>query len=563
MTLSGSGFLRCDRKFNAPATFLEQAKQLAVKPEPLIQIEDVNVTLNGHRVLSRISWRLLPDEHWVFVGPNGSGKTTLLKLIRGELWPDPAGHGSRIYALDGEAHPSPIGVREKIALVSPELQERYLQQDWSLSGQEMILTGFLNTDLLYQKPTSSQRDQVDKIIREFGLERLARKQIQQISAGELRKLSIARALVNAPRVLILDEFCDGLDTRSRLKLLETVEQVAGTGTQILYTTHRPEEILPAISHAAVMGKGRIVRQGPKDEIVRANGSAFNSPAGRLRLQKNRHFTSAARESGRLADVVASQASRAVHSNGRDREGRGERFFFRIRNADVFLNRNRILTKISWEMKPGENWAILGPNGAGKSTLLKLIYGELPVAVGGRVHRFNDEARKNIRKVKRRIGYLSSELQANYRENLTGAEVMASGFFSSIGLIDRVSRRQKLKIRELTRYFHLDELAAKSILRMSYGEFRKILLARALVHDPSVVILDEPFNGLDPATKAAFGRTIERLIERGSNLVVVTHHLDDLPNGITHAMVLEDGHIVFQGRVSELPGQSATAGKAEA
>jgi molybdate transport system ATP-binding protein len=540
---------------------LEQAKQPSVKHEPLIQIKDVNVTLDGHRVLSRISWRLLPDEHWVFVGPNGSGKSTLLKLIRGELWPDPACHGSRTYALDGEAHPSPIGVREKIALVSPELQERYLQQDWSLSGQEMILTGFLNTDLLYQKPTSSQRERVDRIIREFGLERLARKQIQQMSAGELRKLLIARALVNAPRVFILDEFCDGLDTRSRLKLLETVEQVAGTGTQILYTTHRPEEILPAISHAAVLGKGRIVQQGLKDETVRVNGSCFNSPSRRLRLQNNRHFTSVAREPARLVDVVASRASRAVPSNGRDGKKRGERFFFRIRNADVFLNRNRVLTKISWEMKPGENWAILGSNGAGKSTLLKLIYGELPVAVGGRVHRFNDQARKNIRKVKRQIGYLSSELQANYRENLTGAEVIASGFFSSIGLIDRVSRRQKLKIRELTRYFHLDELAAKSILRMSYGEFRKILLARALVHDPSVVILDEPFNGLDPATKVAFGRTIERLIERGSNLVVVTHHLDDLPNGITHAMVLEDGHIVFQGRVSELPGQSATSSKA--
>src|SRR6185295_4608117 len=115
------GFDRCDRKFDAPATFLEQAKQLAVKHEPLIQIKDVDVTLDGHRVLSRISWRLLPDEHWVFVGPNGSGKSTLLKLIRGELWPDPAGHGSRTYALDGEAHPSPIGVREKISLVSPGL----------------------------------------------------------------------------------------------------------------------------------------------------------------------------------------------------------------------------------------------------------------------------------------------------------------------------------------------------------------------------------------------------------------------------------------------------------
>jgi len=526
--------------------------QPAVKREALIQIQDVNVTLNGRKVLSRICWRLLPGEHWVFVGPNGSGKSTLLKLIRGELWPDPAGHGSRAYALDGVAHPSPIGVREKIALVSPELQERYLRQDWNLNGQEMILTGFLNTDLLYQKPTSFQRERVDKIIREFGLETLSRKQIQRMSAGELRKLLVARALVNAPRVLILDEFCDGLDTRSRLKLLETLERVAGAGTQILYTTHRPEEILPAISHAVVLGKGRIVRQGPRDEIVRTNGSAFNSRSGRLRLQNNRQPTSFARELGHSAVPVVSSASRAVRSDRRAREQAHERFFFRIRNADVFLNRNRVLRKISWEMKPGENWAILGSNGAGKSTLLKLIYGELPAAAGGQVQRFNDAIHKNLPKVKRRIGYVSSDLQANYREDLTGAEVIASGFFSSIGLIDRVSRRQRHKIHELTRCFHLEQLAAKSILRMSYGEFRKILLARALVHDPSVVLLDEPFDGLDPATKADFGRTLERLIERGSNLVVVTHHLDDLPDGMTHAIVLDDGYMVFQGPMSELP-----------
>ncbi|MEO8427031.1 MAG: ATP-binding cassette domain-containing protein [Verrucomicrobiota bacterium] len=525
-----------------------------MKGEALIQIKDVNVTLAGRKVLSRITWRLLPDEHWVFVGPNGSGKSTLLKLIRGELWPDPAGHGSRTYAFDGDPHPSAIGVREKIALVSPELQERYLQQDWSLSGQEMILTGFLNTDLLYQKPTSSQTERVDKIICEFGLEILGQKPIQQMSAGELRKLLIARALVNAPRVLILDEFCDGLDTRSRLKLLETVEQVARTGTQLLYTTHRPEEILPAISHAVVLRDGRIARQGLKDEIVRANGSGFDSPPGRPRLQNPREFTPVARESGRAAAVQASRASRPVRSDGPDREGQSERFFFRIRNADVFLDRNQVLTKISWEMKPGENWAILGPNGAGKSTLLKLIYGELPAAAGGHVQRFNDEVRKNIGKVKRRIGYISFDLQANYRENLSGAEVIASGFFSSVGLIDRVSLRQKHKIRELIRSFHLEELAAKSILRMSYGEFRKILLARALVHDPSVIILDEPFDGLDLATRVDFGRTLERLIERGSNLVVVTHHLADLPNGMTHAMVLEKGRVAFQGKMSELPGQ---------
>jgi ABC-type multidrug transport system ATPase subunit len=142
----------------------------------------------------------------------------------------------------------------------------------------MILTGFLNTDLLYQKPTSSQRERVDKIIREFGLEALGRKQIQRTSAGELRKLLIARALVNAPRVLILDEFCDGLDTRSRLKLLETVEQVAGAGTQILYTTHRPEEILPAISHAAVLGKGELSDKVPRMKLCERT-DLLSTPCG--------------------------------------------------------------------------------------------------------------------------------------------------------------------------------------------------------------------------------------------------------------------------------------------
>jgi molybdate transport system ATP-binding protein len=202
------------------------------------------------------------------------------------------------------------------------------------------------------------------------------------------------------------------------------------------------------------------------------------------------------------------------------------------------------------MREGEHWAILGGNGAGKSTFLKLILGELQPAHGGTVQRFGLTPRHSVWDLKKRLGYVSTELQAGYPELATGAEVVASGFTSSVGLRCGATRRQRWKVRARLKDFDLTHLAKAPIAAMSYGEVRKLLLLRALVHEPRVLLLDEPFDGLDTRAKAAFNRTLDRVARNGTQLIMVTHRLHDLPRCTTHALLLDAGRIVQQGPLGE-------------
>jgi ABC-type molybdenum transport system ATPase subunit/photorepair protein PhrA len=142
------------------------------------------------------------------------------------------------------------------------------------------------------------------------------------------------------------------------------------------------------------------------------------------------------------------------------------------------------------------------------------------------------------------------LQANYREALTGVEVIASGFSSSVGLMRKPSHQRMRKALVLARALRLGALATQDTRRMSYGEFRQILLARALVHGPKVLLCDEPFDGLDASARAGYVRTLAEIARGGTSLVVVTHHPNDLPRCITHVAELKGGRIVFQGTVAQ-------------
>jgi ABC-type molybdenum transport system ATPase subunit/photorepair protein PhrA len=221
----------------------------------------------------------------------------------------------------------------------------------------------------------------------------------------------------------------------------------------------------------------------------------------------------------------------------------------IRKADVFLDRKKVLRGIDWEMRADQNWAIFGANGAGKSTFAKLVFGDLHPAAGAQLRRFDLTARDSIWDIKNKIGYVSPDFQAGYRDRLTGGQAIASGFFASVGLISRPARRQKQRVRELVRRFDCLALAEKEISRMSYGEFRKILLLRSLVHRPRILICDEPFDGLDSRSRAEFRRALEHVSENGTRLIVVTHHLDDLPACITHGLRMHQGRIQWQGELS--------------
>jgi molybdate transport system ATP-binding protein len=234
---------------------------------PLVRLDNVDVALAGKTILRGVSWRLRSGEHWAILGENGSGKSTLLRLIRGELWPEP-GHGRRVYALDGAEQTTAVGVKESMACVSPELQQRYLQQEWRLTGRQVIESGFGGGDYRYQPLKAGQQKRAARMARLLGVEQLLGRNAQELSTGELRRVLIARALVAAPRVLVCDEICDGVDAAARAGLLATLDRVARNGTQLLFTTHRAEELVPAIRHRLVLERGRIVECGRLEKSVR-------------------------------------------------------------------------------------------------------------------------------------------------------------------------------------------------------------------------------------------------------------------------------------------------------
>jgi molybdate transport system ATP-binding protein len=484
-----------------------------VSNAPLIELNNVDVCLEGERILRNVSWQLMPGENWAVVGSNGAGKSTFLRLIRGDLWPVPA-KGKRIYHLDDRPQRTAVGIKEQLPLVSPEAQDRYLQLDWKRRVDEVIYSGLAGTDYVYRQPSPEQRDIVSRLVETFGIVHLLKRDVQELSTGELRRVLIARALVRRPRVLLLDEVCDGLDAQGRRGLLGLLNQIALNGTQLIYTTHRGEEMIPAITHVLVLKSGRMSSRGAPKRL-----SQPGARPPRVRLKKTGALSS--------KPLIC------------------------IDRADVYLQRKRVLQDIMWSMDDGQNWAVFGCNGSGKSTLLKLICGDIHPAAGCRVRRFDFTARNTLWEIRERIGFIAPGLQAVYREPLNGAQVIASGFFSSVGLLDRVTSKQSRRVKDLLRAFGLSRLANIPTAKMSYGEFRKVLLLRALVHDPKILVCDEPFDGLDDHARRIFRETLDRLARNGTRLVTVTHHVDDLPQSITHALVLEKGRIVCQGELGKI------------
>lgn len=474
---------------------------------PIVQLENVNVSLAGKRVLHDMNWRWQPGECWSLRGANGSGKSTFLRLVAGELAPDPGDGGRRTYWLDGTANPSAIGVREQLAFVSPEQQERYLNLEWARTGRDVLLTGFHQTDYLYRRLTAEQKLAAEKITDELRLGPLLRRDVQTLSQGEFRRLLIARALLGKPRVLLLDEFTDGLDTAMRDALLAAVQRAAATGTSVLCATHREDEQSPALRHELVLAEGRIAK------------------AERIAAPKQR--TGHKGESVQRPGPSASPAL-AVGRPVVDVERSPSPFLFRLRRASVFLDRKPVLRDLDWEMRPDEHWAVMGPNGSGKSTFLKLLLGEQHPAVGGSIHRFNETRRHTLWEIRARTGYAGPDLQTAYRDGLTVAQVVASGWFASIGLLDAVTPVQWRRVRELLAEFALAELAERNYLQLSYGQRRRVLLARAVVHDPEVLLLDEPLDGLDAESLARMREHLAALAAQRVALIVVTHRREELP-----------------------------------
>jgi molybdate transport system ATP-binding protein len=488
---------------------------------PLVELQGVTLRLGGRAVLTGVDLALRAGESWAILGANGSGKSSLLRLLRGELWPSA---GRRTFHLDGRPEESPIGARERIGLVGPELQQEYVRRDWALRVEAVVRSGFTDSVWPPEEATPAQAARVAQVLEEPGVAALARRSILELSGGEARKALLARALVARPRLLLLDEPCHGLDAPSRAAFLALVSRVARSGTPVALATHRQGELVPEIERVAILPGGRVLAAGARAEVLRRHGRRPGAGPG-------------------LRPGPVPGAGPGPGANPAP-----ERTLVVLEHADVRVGGRPVLHDLSWRVRAGERWGVVGPNGAGKSTLLRLVVGDEQAMPGGRVARLDLGERACVWDVKARVGLVSPELQARHRADLPAEVVVASGFTASIGATEAPTARQLAAAARCMARVGVAHLAGRGVHGLSYGELRKLLVARALVLDPELLVLDEPCDGLDPESRAALLAGVQGLCEEGRQVVLVTHHLEDLElvPALTHVLELRAGRAVYQG-----------------
>ena len=221
----------------------------------------------------------------------------------------------------------------------------------------------------------------------------------------------------------------------------------------------------------------------------------------------------------------------------------------LNNISVFQQRNKVFDNFSLSLKRGQNTVILGPNGAGKTTLLKLLNRELYIVANeiSSIKIFGKD-RWNVEELRTHLGVVSHHLQTNFSSNALGLYVVLSGFYAS----DGIWQHQKFNdehielANQVMNLLDIENLKSRQYATMSTGEQRKFLLARALVHNPEVLVLDEPTSGLDLRACFQYLEIIQDLMNSGKNVILVTHHIHEIPPEITRAILLKEAKVIDDG-----------------
>ncbi len=474
---------------------------------PLIELHSASLFLDNAPILHDLTWRLERGAHFAILGGNGAGKSTFLRLIAGLIWPRP--HDSRFYHFAGARTWSPLRARPQIALLSPEIQERFARQTrdgidgergWQIDARTAVTAGLFGSELLHQTPSATQKQRVESVLEELEIADLAQRPLQTLSQGQLRRVLLARALVSRPKLLLLDEACSGLDAASRAEMLETIENLAQSGqTTIGITTHRQSEIVASIRGVFTLENGRFIEKSPAPRREKTAVVALAPP-------------------GQNSELI------------------------RLENAAVFLDGAPVLRDLNWRMRRGQHFALEGKNGSGKTTFLRLLRGELFPARGGKIVRFGVDKLQSRAAIGRHIALLSPALQAIYGDAISVETAVASGFFDSFGVLSEISPAQREKVARILEICTLSDFSKRSFARLSYGERRRVLLARALVGAPQILLLDEALDGLDASSRQQFHAILARVAAHGTHLIVTSHHEADYPPFLTHRLRLEAGEI---------------------
>ncbi len=367
------------------------------------------------------------------------------------------------------------------------------------------------------------------VIEILGIQHLLSRNILYLSNGETRKLLLAQALIRAPKLLILDEPFEGLDSISREKLIEAINKMVIAGDQkILISVSRRDELPKAVTHLMGITDYHVAIQGEK-ALVLHSGLArelFLSPS----------------------ETVAISTLPLIEKWDIPAPGTP---LVELRRVNVVYDGVRVLQELDWKMLWGERWAIRGPNGAGKTTLLSLILADNPQAYANDFSLFGRRrgTGESIWDIKKRIGFMSPELNVFYRYDDSCLSVVCSGLYDSIGTYTVIKEDDKREAMLWLESLGLRAIINQAFLSVTLGDQRLVLLARALVKRPQLLILDEPCQGLDAAYRKRLVNAVEALCASVSiGLIYVAHHTEELPRSIKQVLELDNGRVKGKRRL---------------
>ncbi len=535
-----------------------------------IQVDDITIQAAGRELFAHTTWTLLPGQTWAILGPTGAGKSALAAAISRRL---PLSHGKIRYLNERSGASDPASLTEGRSYLHPgELQTfsaethrayvqrfaGYVQARWqSLEGDENpIVADYLMTTRITGPETGpfppSPAPTLDGLVRLLSLEPLLDRQIHRLSNGESRKVFLAHLLLSAPSLLILDDPFNGLDTAARLALSAAIDALIERAyPKILLITSRTEDLPGGITHILGVRDGQVFFQGPKEGLKKSNRleTLFSSPAPpQPDLDSKPEIIHINHPSKAIQHYAAELVSKITQYPPE---------LIEMQNVTVAYDQVRVLQQVTWTVRQGERWLVSGPNGAGKTSLLSLVLADNPQSYANPVTLFGKRrgSGESIWGVKRAIGWVSPELQSFYARAsldhapLTCLQVICSGFFDSVGLFHAVSPAQKAAAAGWLVELGLESLSGQPFHRLSSGQQRLALLARALVKSPPLLVLDEPCQALDAGHRQAFTRLIDALCAAAPlTLLYVTHDPAEYPASITHRLRLELGQIVESGKI---------------
>ena len=464
-----------------------------------------------YRMKEPINLQIAADEHVASVGNNGAGKSLLVDTIIGR-------YPLLMNEVKYDFTPSESKmVCDNIKYIT--FRDSYGDSDGSYYYQQRWNSHDLDeTPIVRDLLPECRNEELKRALYDlFGIEAMLDKHIILLSSGELRKFQLTKTLLTNPRVLIMDNPFIGLDAKTRDLLHKLLGELTKlTNLQVILVLSKTDDIPVFITHVIPVYDRHCGAKITKEEYLAQQEKV---PAHVLSEEKRR----------RILDLP--YADNLYHTE----------HVVDLNKVSIRYGERTILKELDWTVKCGEKWALSGDNGAGKSTLLSLVCADNPQSYACDISLFGRKrgSGESIWEIKKHIGYVSPEMHRAYLKNLPAIDIVASGLHDSIGLYRKKQEGDVAICEWWMDIFGIADLKDRSFLQLSSGEQRMVLLARAFVKDPELLILDEPLHGLDMRNRRLVKDIIEAFCHRkDKTMIMVTHYQNELPDTITDSLYLK-------------------------